>query len=111
MNENDTFTPRFFEEETKSKTKEVVIGSLDLYTLLSSSIRYSFYRRSYIVSLTLDLLKKHKNDIEDFQFKQIVKEIEEEVDKCERTKSLLGDSINHEIWKKSLIELKSMIKE
>lgn len=44
------------------------------------------------------MFNKHKNDLEDWQVKQIIEEVKIEFNLCVETKTLLGDSFNHREW-------------
>jgi hypothetical protein len=74
------------------------INNETLWSLLLCSFRYALGRRSYVVSEVIEIFNKHKDDLEEFQRNQIVREVEAEFNVCVELKVPLGDSINHREW-------------
>lgn len=55
----------------------ITVEANDLWVLLLSSVRYSLGRRSYVVGLTQDLIKKYWTALEPDQLDKIANEVED----------------------------------
>jgi len=73
----------------------------DLRTLLLATMRYSIGRMTYMPDLSSELIRKHKEVLNEYDLKQIIKEIEEHDVELEGTglrTSELGMDCDVQTW-------------
>jgi len=72
----------------------------DLYVFLTCTLRYALGRSSYIVSDVINLLTKYECCLEPWQFEGMIREIRNELSRCERNKMFCGMEMDHNAWRK-----------
>lgn len=85
------------------------IDAQTMWIFLISSLRYAMGRRSYITSLTAELVATHFDMLTPAQREQVIEEIANELDTCERMGQTLGDAMDHELWGKTVERLRGML--
>lgn len=96
---------------TKTRFDEIIVTSDELWMMMLSTIRYSMGRRSYIVAVCDDLVKKFAPKLEYHQLEQIAEEIEKEVLLCEGRNETLGMQMDHDSWKKTASWIRTYVPE
>lgn len=84
------------------------IDSETMWIFLLSSLRYAMGRRSYITSLTAELVAKHFDMLTPAQREQVIQEIMTELDRRTAIGQTLGDACDHEMWWKTVERLRSL---
>lgn len=80
----------------------------DLEVMLSCTIRYAMGRQSYIVSNAIDLFKQYLPYITESVADRIIKEIRDELGRCEGLERTLGANMDHNAWSHLVSEYPEM---
>ncbi|OGM09288.1 hypothetical protein A2Z67_05095 [Candidatus Woesebacteria bacterium RBG_13_36_22] len=92
--------------------KTCLVGKLDLWVMLLSTIRYSFGRRSGMPSFCDDLISRYSKFLTVQQLEQIVEEIEKELNISEwRLLTQLGDGLDFDVWKNNLFNIRKILEK
>ena len=92
-----------------SKDSFISIGCNDAWLLLSSTVRYSLGRMTYMSVLASDLVEKYSKALTNGQLLQIIKEIEGTLDKCSRAGKFCGSPLDHKHWREGVAKLRGVL--
>ena len=87
------------------------VSKMDIWMMLLSTIRYSIGRTSYMPSMTIDLIKRYSDSLEDHQLAQIKREVEYELRIEEQHKGHMGWECDVQTWKNFVITLDKIIEK
>ena len=85
------------------------VNNNDMWVLLLSTIRYSFGRRTYMSSLSGELVLRYKHFLTKQQLEQIAEEIENELKLSEAQGVTLGMDIDHRAWQTTLRQIREVL--
>lgn len=93
-----------------SKPKDdFVVAPYTLWLFLLCTTRYAMGRRSAVVSEITETLIEYFRVLTLHQQLQIIREIQEELERSERLGTALGDQIDHELWVETVKQLKKKV--
>jgi formylmethanofuran dehydrogenase subunit E len=95
--------------EVKKFTQELV--ELDAWTMLLSTIRYSFGRRTYMSSLAWELVIRYESYLNSHQLNQIASEIEEELERHHKHGQDMGDPCDVASWEMGAKRVREILAE
>jgi len=93
----------------KSRFKE--IAPIDMWVMLSSTVRYSMGRRTYMSSLAGELVLRHQEYLSTQQLNQIIDEIEKELLFQASMGKKLGDDCDDQAWRTTVAQLQEVVKK
>lgn len=76
------------------------VSDEDMFFLLWSSIRYAMGRRSYAVSTAIELFERYKAALSPYQVRLVDHDVRAELERVEANGYELGDTVDHEAWKR-----------
>lgn len=89
----------------------IPVTPYDLFLMLSSTIRYSFGRRTHMSEDAGDLVLKYEKGLHLVELEQIAKEIKEELRRYEAQGKVMGMQMDHTAWKISLRKIENLIEK
>jgi hypothetical protein len=78
-----------------------------LWGMIIYSVRYALGRRTYATYEVAGWVRRYRNYLKAWQIAKIGNEVQEELDRAERSGRTLGDKQDHEVWQNLVKELRS----
>lgn len=90
-------------------TKTKPVAPIDMWIMLIATVRYSLGRRSYMPSLSGELVARYSSYLTRDQLLQIASEIENELNLYSRLGKTLGDPCDEETWRNNVILIRWLV--
>lgn len=89
--------------------QEVLVTPHKMWIWMLCSLRYAMGRRSTVVSDIAEDLIQYFHVFDDYQRKQFIREIREELQRAENMGVTLGDPMDHNLWQATADKLESRL--